>query len=284
MPESKRGEGWSAPATVRIEGGSVGFQIGGSTTDLIMLVMSERGADKLLSSKFTLGAKGPVAAGPVGRTATAQTDAQMRAEILSWSRSQGLFAGIAVEGATLRQDLDDNATLYGQKLENRDIVTTGVRAPEAAARLLALLNRYSARERTRVVAHAWYPLVAGARLSFQSFSIGTLSVTNVPSVDVGGRASHTWRLSSCVHVDRASTWHARGMKPISLAGLMLIVLGLVALVYQGISYTSRETVIDIGPVHATADRQRTLPLPPVLGIAAVAGGVVLLIGGVRKHA
>jgi hypothetical protein len=74
------------------------------------------------------------------------------------------------------------------------------------------------------------------------------------------------------------------MKPISLAGLMLIVLGLVALVYQGISYTSRETVIDIGPVHATADRQRTLPLPPVLGIAAVAGGVVLLIAGVRKHA
>jgi hypothetical protein len=74
------------------------------------------------------------------------------------------------------------------------------------------------------------------------------------------------------------------MKPLALAGLMLIVLGLVALVYQGISYTSRETVIDIGPVHATADRQRTLPLPPVLGIAAVAGGVVLLIAGVRKHA
>ena len=90
-----------------------------------MLVMSERGADKLLSSKFTLGAEGSVAAGPVGRTATAQTDAQMHAEILSWSRSQGLFAGLALEGATLRQDLDDNATLYGKKLENRDIVTSG---------------------------------------------------------------------------------------------------------------------------------------------------------------
>jgi len=141
------GSGWSAPGTVRIEGGSVGFQIGGSTTDLIMLVMSERGADKLLSSKFTLGAEGSVAAGPVGRTATAQTDAQMRAEILSWSRSQGLFAGIAVEGATLRQDLDDNATLYGKKLENRDIVTNGIRAPKAAARLMVLLNRYSAKER-----------------------------------------------------------------------------------------------------------------------------------------
>lgn len=140
--------GWSAPGTVRIEGGSVGFQIGGSTTDLIMLVMNERGAAKLLSSKFTIGAEGSVAAGPVGRTATAQTDAQMKAEILSWSRSQGLFAGVALEGATLRQDLDDNATLYGRKLENKQIVTTSVRAPKSAAKLLALLNKHSARERS----------------------------------------------------------------------------------------------------------------------------------------
>ncbi len=145
---SKARAGWSAPATVRIEGGSVGFQIGASSTDLIMLVMTERGAEKLLSSKFTLGAEGSVAAGPVGRTATAQTDVQMHADILSWSRSQGLFAGVALEGATLRQDLDDNATLYGKKLENSDIVTKGVRAPKAAAKLIALLNRYSAKERT----------------------------------------------------------------------------------------------------------------------------------------
>jgi SH3 domain-containing YSC84-like protein 1 len=143
---NKSGSGWSAPATVRIEGGSIGLQIGGSTTDLIMLVMSERGADKLLASKFTLGAEGSVAAGPVGRTATAQTDAQMHAEILSWSRSQGLFAGLALEGATLRQDQDDNATLYGKKLENRDIVTTGRRAPKSAAALLSLLNKQSPRE------------------------------------------------------------------------------------------------------------------------------------------
>ncbi len=141
--------GWSAPGTVRIEGGSVGFQIGGSSTDLIMLVMSDRGADKLLSSQFTLGAEGSVAAGPVGRTATAQTDAQMHADILSWSRSQGLFAGVALEGATLRQDLDDNATLYGKKLENRDIVTTGRAAPKSAAKLIELLNRYSPKERTQ---------------------------------------------------------------------------------------------------------------------------------------
>ena len=144
---SKSGPGWSAPATVRIEGGSIGFQIGGSTTDLIMLVMSERGADKLLSSKFTLGAEGSVAAGPVGRTATAQTDAQMHAEILSWSRSQGLFAGLALEGATLREDLDDNAALYGRRLENREIVNNGRPAPESAASLMSLLNKYSARER-----------------------------------------------------------------------------------------------------------------------------------------
>src|SRR6185369_2349273 len=145
---NKVGPGWSAPGTVRIEGGSVGFQIGGSTTDLIMLVMNARGADKLLSSKFTLGAEGSVAAGPVGRTATAQTDAQLHADILSWSRSQGLFAGIALEGATLRQDLDDNNTIYGKKLENREIVSQGVHPPTAAAKLLALLNRYSAKERT----------------------------------------------------------------------------------------------------------------------------------------
>ena len=139
--------GWSAPGTVRIEGGSVGFQIGGSMTDLVMLVMNEGGENKLLSSKFTLGAEGSVAAGPVGRTATAQTDLQMKAEILSWSRSQGVFAGLALEGATLRQDLDDNAELYGKRLENREIVTTSVRPPEAAAKLLALLDKYPARER-----------------------------------------------------------------------------------------------------------------------------------------
>jgi SH3 domain-containing YSC84-like protein 1 len=146
---TKTDAGWSAPGTLRIEGGSIGFQMGGSSTDLIMLVMNERGADKLLASKFTLGAEGSVAAGPVGRTVTAQTDAQMHADILSWSRSQGLFAGVALEGATLRQDLDDNATLYGEKLENRDIVKKGVRPPKAAESLLALLNRYSARERTQ---------------------------------------------------------------------------------------------------------------------------------------
>jgi lipid-binding SYLF domain-containing protein len=142
---NKGGSGWSAPATVRLEGGSFGFQIGGSETDLIMLVMSARGAGKLLESKSTLGAEGPVAAGPVGRTATAQTDAQMHAEILSWSRSQGLFADVALEGATLREDLDDNATLYGSNLDNRDIVTDGRAASESGVRLIGLLDKYSDR-------------------------------------------------------------------------------------------------------------------------------------------
>jgi lipid-binding SYLF domain-containing protein len=140
------GAGWSAPGAVRIEGGSVGFQIGGSSTDLVMLVMSERGSATLLSSKFTLGAEASVAAGPVGRTATAQTDTQLRADILSWSRSRGLFAGVAIEGATLREDLEDNVALYGSRLENRAIVAGGLNPPVEANALMALLNKHSARE------------------------------------------------------------------------------------------------------------------------------------------
>jgi lipid-binding SYLF domain-containing protein len=138
----RREGGWSAPGTVIIEGGSFGFQIGGSTTDVIMLVMNQGGEDKLLSSKFTLGADASVAAGPVGRTAEAQTDLQMHAEILSWSRSQGLFAGVALEGATLRQDLDANAQIYGKKLDNREILTTAVPATGAAARLIGELDKH----------------------------------------------------------------------------------------------------------------------------------------------
>lgn len=148
----KDGVGWSAPGAVRIEGGSFGFQIGGSATDLIMLVMNQGGESKLLSSKFTLGGEGSIAAGPVGRTATAQTDLQMHAEILSWSRTQGLFAGLALEGATLRQDLDDNAELYGKRLENREIVTSDMATPKAAEKLIAELNRRSARERASTAA------------------------------------------------------------------------------------------------------------------------------------
>jgi lipid-binding SYLF domain-containing protein len=142
----KSGVGWTAPGTVRVEGGSFGLQIGGSETDVIMLVMNERGVQRLLSSKFTLGGDASVAAGPVGRTATAQTDAYMTAEILSWSRSRGLFAGLALTGATLRQDLDDNKELYGRTVENKEIVNKELPPPKSAERLLSLFNKYSARK------------------------------------------------------------------------------------------------------------------------------------------
>ena len=105
---SQAGKGWGDPAAIRVEGGSFGFQIGGSSTDMVMLVLNQGGMNKLMSDKFTLGADAAVAAGPVGRTASAQTDAQMNAEILSWSRSQGVFAGISLSGATLRPDQDLN--------------------------------------------------------------------------------------------------------------------------------------------------------------------------------
>jgi lipid-binding SYLF domain-containing protein len=104
--------------------------------------MNERAADKLLSGEFRLGTDGSVAAGPVGRTAVAETDTQQHADVLSWSRLQAMFTGFALEGATLQQDLDDNAKLYGKKLGNRDIVTKGVRVPQAAAKLIAQLNQY----------------------------------------------------------------------------------------------------------------------------------------------
>jgi len=140
--------GWSAPAAVRIEGGSFGLQIGGSETDVVMLVMNDRDADKLLSSQFTLGGEGAVAAGPVGRTTSAETDATMRAKILSWSRSRGVFAGLSLQGATLREDLDDNEALYGTRLKNREVVTQRVAPPTAAGRLMSLLNAYSPREKS----------------------------------------------------------------------------------------------------------------------------------------
>jgi lipid-binding SYLF domain-containing protein len=134
--------GWSAPAGVRVEGGSVGFQIGGSETDVFMLVMNERGADKLLSTKFTIGGDAAAAAGPVGRQTTAQTDAAMRAEILSWSRSRGVFAGISLQGATLRDDEKANEEMYGRTLKNREIVRGTIEPPAGAARLMTLLGRY----------------------------------------------------------------------------------------------------------------------------------------------
>jgi lipid-binding SYLF domain-containing protein len=135
--------GWSSPASVRIEGGSFGFQLGGSSTDLIMLVMNRHGMGRLLGDKFTIGGDAAAAAGPVGRATSAQTDIAMRAELLSWSRSRGLFAGISLQGATLRADRSENRRLYGRPIRNREILETGVPVPGGAVALVAELDRIS---------------------------------------------------------------------------------------------------------------------------------------------
>jgi lipid-binding SYLF domain-containing protein len=140
------GATWGPPAAVRMEGGSVGFQIGVSETDVVMLVMDQRSMNGILSSKFTLGGAAEVAAGPVGRSSSAQTDATMRAKILSYSRSRGAFAGVALTGATLRQDLDENREMYSRKIENKAILNSGLTPPVGAEELIALLNKYSRKE------------------------------------------------------------------------------------------------------------------------------------------
>ncbi len=138
------GVGWSAPAAMRVEGGSVGFQIGGSETDIVLLVMNDGGMHHLLSDKFTLGGEATAAAGPVGRDVAAETDAEMHAEMLSYSRSRGLFAGISLEGATLRPDGESNRELYGHDSTNREILTGDFKTPASAGRFERALNRSSA--------------------------------------------------------------------------------------------------------------------------------------------
>ncbi|MFQ5664261.1 MAG: lipid-binding SYLF domain-containing protein [Terriglobia bacterium] len=135
---------WSAPAMYRLEGANIGFQLGGQATDFVLLVMNPKGVDSLLRSKFKLGADAAVAAGPKGRAAMAATDAYMRAEILTYSRSRGLFAGISLEGSTLRQDSKANRKVYGRKLEARAILRQrAVGVPGSAQALVALLNKHS---------------------------------------------------------------------------------------------------------------------------------------------
>ncbi len=135
---------WSAPAMYRLEGGNIGLQLGGQATDFLLLVMNPKGANSILKSKVKLGADASAAAGPKGRTATAATDAFMRAEVLSYSRSRGLFAGVSVEGSTLRQDKGANKRIYGRKINARDIVRRGaVGTPGAAQLMVSLLNQHS---------------------------------------------------------------------------------------------------------------------------------------------
>src|SRR6201997_1984345 len=140
---------WGAPTMMALEGGSFGFQIGGQATDFVLLVMNERGANGILSSKVKLGADAAVAAGPVGRDASAETDATLRAEILSYSRARGLFAGISLEGSTIRPDNDANKRIYGEKIAAKDIVLSGDRAiPQAAHGLISTLDSRTPRHKS----------------------------------------------------------------------------------------------------------------------------------------
>ena len=135
---------WSAPTMMALEGGSFGLQLGGQATDFVLLVMNPRGAHAILKSKVKLGADASAAAGPKGRTADASTDATLRAEVLSYSRARGLFAGLSLEGSTLRPDNDANERIYGKKVEAQSIVFKGaVAVPPAAQKLVAYLNQKS---------------------------------------------------------------------------------------------------------------------------------------------
>jgi lipid-binding SYLF domain-containing protein len=135
---------WSAPTMMALEGGSIGFQLGGQATDFVLLVMNPRGAHSILSSKVKLGADASAAAGPKGRTANASTDVTLRAEVLSYSRNRGLFAGISLEGSTVRPDNDANERVYGKKVEAEDIVFKGaVAVPPPARKLITTLNKRS---------------------------------------------------------------------------------------------------------------------------------------------
>ena len=135
---------WSAPTMMALEGGSIGLQLGGQATDFVLLVMNPRGARAILSSKVKLGADASAAAGPKGRTANASTDVTMRAEVLSYSRARGLFAGLSLEGSTVRPDHDANERIYGKKVEAESIVFKGtVAVPPAAQKMIAYLNQKS---------------------------------------------------------------------------------------------------------------------------------------------
>jgi SH3 domain-containing YSC84-like protein 1 len=139
----KAGGGWGSPASIRLEGGSFGLQLGGQSTDVILLVMNKRGMDELVKDKFTVGADGAVAAGPVGRDAKANTDALMRAEMLGYTRTRGIYAGISLEGSTLRPDNSENTKLYGHEISNREILEQGVTPPAGAMELVHALDRSS---------------------------------------------------------------------------------------------------------------------------------------------
>jgi SH3 domain-containing YSC84-like protein 1 len=139
---------WSAPTMMALEGGSFGFQIGGQATDFVLLVMNESGARGILASKVKLGGDASVAAGPIGRDSSAETDATLRSEILSYSRARGLFAGVSLEGSTIRPDNGDNRRVYGKKISAKEIALSGtVPLPEAAQQLISTLDARTPRHK-----------------------------------------------------------------------------------------------------------------------------------------
>ena len=139
--------GWSGPSMIRAEGGSLGLQIGAGETDVVFIVMNQRGMDKLTQDKFTIGGDVSAMAGPVGRSGQANTDASMHAEILSYSRARGVFAGITLNGSTLRPDKEDNELLYGRAVSQQEILTGKVRHPAGAEPLYTALNQYAPMKR-----------------------------------------------------------------------------------------------------------------------------------------
>ena len=139
-------EGWSGPLFVALGGGSVGFQIGASSTDVVMIFRNEKGLRSLLSDKFKIGADATAAAGPVGRHAAADTDAKMNAEILTYSRSKGLFAGVSLDGAVVQADQSGNHAMYGENVNRREILSGFVKVPEAAEPLLKEIAQYARAE------------------------------------------------------------------------------------------------------------------------------------------
>jgi lipid-binding SYLF domain-containing protein len=142
--------GWSAPSMIIIEGGNIGLQIGVGETDVVFTVNNASGENRLMKDKFTIGGDAAAMIGPVGRDAQAQTDAMMRAEIISWSRSRGVFAGVSLDGASLRADNEDNETLYGRRVTQQEVLRGGVKSPAHVRQLFVLLNAFAPPLRTGV--------------------------------------------------------------------------------------------------------------------------------------
>ncbi len=176
-------KGWSAPAFFRVEGGSFGLQIGGQAVDLVMLVMNEKGMRNLLSSKFKIGADASAAAGPVGRHAEAATDWKMRAELLTYSRARGLFAGISLNGAVVKQDKDDTRTFYGRMVSFRSILTGAVAPPTGSEPFLKAAAKYAGNTPVKTSATEVKPATAGAA-SMPSNASAAAGASGKPSPSV----------------------------------------------------------------------------------------------------